>query len=392
MTTLEESPHPLVFKALSSGIGGEATDVRTEVRALGGMQKEALVRAADGPAWRMVSDEGPYLNGTDLAPFPLAFFTAGTQLSLLATVARAARARDVPLARLRVVQDNRYTMSGSFLRGDAIGGAMPVEAVVEVDSAAPPAAVRRLVEISAAEYPAHPLLRDPLRNAFSLLHNGRRQELGQELAPADPGGVTDPGPRLEALYPAPANTFLPEIIRRVEAASVVHGVEGGAGSSLKAEQRRTLHVRGEARLTEGLQMEAQVRLLKPIGSTFCFRADETPALGGAGLAPPPLAYVSAGVGFCYMTQLGRYAHIEQWPLDSYAIVQDNAYGSVGALADGGLRSSATPFRTHVFVRSGQSDAEARRLVVVGERTCFLHAAMRGAFPSRVRIELNGSPL
>jgi len=139
-------------------------------------------------------------------------------------------------------------------------------------------------------------------------------------------------------------------------------------------------------------MEARVRLLKPIGSTFCFRADEMPALGGAGLAPSPLAYVSAGVGFCFMTQLGRYAQIMRWRLDSCAIVQDNDYPSMGRLADGNVRGSAIPFETHVFVRSGRSDDDARRLVAVGERTCFLHAAMRGAFPGRVRAELNGRPI
>jgi uncharacterized OsmC-like protein len=393
MPSIEKSPYPLVFKVASSDDGaGEGTGVRTEVRALEGMQKEALVRIPGAFSWRMVSDEGPYLDGTDLAPFPLAFFTAGTQLSLLSTVARAARAREVPLEELRVVQDNRYSMSGSFLKGDAIGGAMPAEAVVQVGSAASEGAVRDLVESAAQEYPAHPVVRDPLRNAFSLRHNDRRLELDGALAPAEPVGVTDPGPRLDALRPGPAGSFLPEIISRVEAAAAVHGVEGGAGSSLSPEQKRTLHVRGEARLREGLLMEARVRLLKPIGSTFLFRADETTALGGQGLAPPPLAYVSAGVGFCFMTQLGRYARIMKWSLDSYSIVQDNAYESAGSLVRGDLRSEASPFGTHVFVRSGRSDAEARRLVALGERTCFLHAAMRGAFPSRVRTELNGRPL
>jgi len=394
MPSIEQSPYPLVFKVASSDDGARGgTGVRTEVRALEGMQKEALVRIPGAEGWRMVSDEGPYLDGTDLAPFPLAFFTAGTQLSLLSTVARAARAREVPLEELHVVQDNRYSMSGSFLKGDAIGGAMPAEAVVQVESTAPERVVRGLVESAAQEYPAHPVLRDPLQNAFSLHHNDdRRQELDGTVAPTEPIGITEPGPRLDALRPGPAGSFLPEIISRVEAAVTVHGVEGGAGSSLSPEQKRTLHVRGEARLEEGLLMEARVQLLKPIGSTFLFRADETTAQGGQELAPPPLAYVSAGVGFCFMTQLGRYAHIMKWSLDSYSIVQDNAYESAGSLVRGDLRSEARPFGTHVFVRSGRSDAEARRLVALGERTCFLHAAMRGAFPSRVRIELNGRPL
>jgi aerobic-type carbon monoxide dehydrogenase small subunit (CoxS/CutS family)/uncharacterized OsmC-like protein len=392
-------PVPLVFKvagpdraepeALAPATA--PTAIRVEARALEGMQKEALVRVGDGPAWRMVSDEGPYLKGTDLAPFPLAFFTAGTQFSLLSTVARTARSQGVELTGLRVVQDNYYSMSGSFLRGDVVGGARPAEAVVEVESAAPEAIVRRLVEAAAREYPAHPVVRDPLENAFSLTHNGRSVGLA-ELPPADGAGIAEPGPRLAALVRAPPESFLPEIIRKGESAEVVHGVEGGAGSSLAPEQKRTLHVRGEARLREGLSMETRIELLKPIGSSFFFRADETAALGGKGLAPPPLAYVSAGVAFCYMTQLGRYAEIVKWPLDSCAVVQDNVLETSGSLATGDLRSTASPFATHVFLRSGRSDEEARRLVVIGERTCFLHAAMRGAYPTRVRVELNGRPL
>jgi uncharacterized OsmC-like protein len=399
MTSIQESPYPLVFKVADrggadhAGLAGstDATAIRVEARALAGMQKEALVRVGDGPGWRMVCDEGPYLNGTDLAPFPLAFFTAGTQLSLLSMVARTCRDQGVELTGLRVVQDNYYSMSGSFLRGDVVGAAMPAEAVVEVESAAPEATVRRLVEAAAREHPAHPVMRDPLRNTFSLTHNGRSRALGG-LPPADAAGMTEPGPRLDALVPAPPESFLPDIIWKGESAAAVHGVEGGAGSSLAPEQKRTLHVRGDARLGLGQAMETRVVLFRPIGSTFHFRADETADRGGADLAPSPSAYVAAGAAFCYMTQLGRYAEIVKWPLDSQAVVQDNTFKTSGSLAAGNLRSTASPFATHVFLRSGRSDEEAERLVAIGERTCFLHAAMRGAFPSRVRMALNGRPL
>ncbi|MEM8540983.1 MAG: OsmC family peroxiredoxin, partial [Pseudomonadota bacterium] len=48
--------------------------LRTWVRSLSGFQKEALIRSAKtGETWRLVSDEGPYLNGYDAAPCPLAF-------------------------------------------------------------------------------------------------------------------------------------------------------------------------------------------------------------------------------------------------------------------------------------------------------------------------------
>ena len=50
--------------------------LRTRVRTLSGFQKEAVVTSArTGQSWRLVSDEGPYLNGHDAAPCPLAFLT-----------------------------------------------------------------------------------------------------------------------------------------------------------------------------------------------------------------------------------------------------------------------------------------------------------------------------
>jgi hypothetical protein len=89
MADIESLGYPLVYKAAvaeSPPPGSDTRDdniaVRTEVRALTGMQKEALVHyGPSGTVWRLVSDEGPYLNGTDLAPFPLAFYTTGMALS-----------------------------------------------------------------------------------------------------------------------------------------------------------------------------------------------------------------------------------------------------------------------------------------------------------------------
>ena len=48
--------------------------VRFAARSLSVMQKEGLVASsASGKVWRLVSDEGAYLDGFDEAPCPLAF-------------------------------------------------------------------------------------------------------------------------------------------------------------------------------------------------------------------------------------------------------------------------------------------------------------------------------
>ncbi len=102
MPSIESLGLPLVFRVAEEDDGAverddadaaysNAVNILTEVRCLEGMQKEALVRVGSAGTWRMVSDEGPYLNGTDLAPFPLAFFAAGMQFSVLSELVRGAR-------------------------------------------------------------------------------------------------------------------------------------------------------------------------------------------------------------------------------------------------------------------------------------------------------------
>ncbi len=386
MPSIESLGHPLVFRVSDRGYTPGAPQhaedeigIRLEVRALEGMQKEALVHyGPNNSVWRMVSDEGPYLNGTDLAPFPLAFYTAGMAFSFLAELERHAASNGVAIQAVSVVQDNYYTMEGSAIRGDMIGGAKPVELAVDIETDASPEAVARILELAEATSPAQAYMNDVLQNTFALQHNGRPLSV-EGVSPSPAGLHRDPEPHFDAAQPQETGQ-LTDIITKLKAAEAVFGVEGGAGSSLKSEQKRTLHVRGIAtRRDDGLR-EVVVQLFKPIGSTFRFISDEK-----GEQAPPALAYLSAGVGFCYMTQLGRYAHIVKQDLESYRIVQENLF----KIAD---KAQARPVDTHLFVTLNDSEEGARRLLTMGERTCFLHAAMRGSNRSRLTARHNGQPI
>lgn len=70
--------------------GHLGTAVRAWARSLAGMQKEAVIAASDGSAWRLVSDEGPYLDGYDEGPFPLSHMTTGMVASYMNEILRAA--------------------------------------------------------------------------------------------------------------------------------------------------------------------------------------------------------------------------------------------------------------------------------------------------------------
>ena len=116
--------------------------VRVWARSLSDMQKEAVVFSpAAGRAWRLASDEGPYLHGFDAAPCPLAFLSTGMVASFMNEMLALARQRRIGISNLVLVQDNFYTMEGSALQGTMTGGALPVDLAVHVTANAGGAAL-----------------------------------------------------------------------------------------------------------------------------------------------------------------------------------------------------------------------------------------------------------
>ena len=182
MECIEQNPHPLVFKlANSQGLPlrapntGKRMHYRTATRALAGMQKEALVSdGRNGECWRMFCDEGPWLNGTDLAPFPLGFFSAGLAASYQSEFLSHARQANIEVRQLEVMVDNFYTMEGSLLRGTMTGSALPVEVTFAADTNASREEHQRLAHLAVASSPADAFLRNAVDSLFSLSHNGEQ--------------------------------------------------------------------------------------------------------------------------------------------------------------------------------------------------------------------------
>lgn len=396
MPSIESSGLPLCYKVRDGSVPAVSKSINdltlcVYARALEGMQKEAVVASNFGSAWRMVSDEGPYLNGTDLAPFPLAFFTAGTQFSFFAEILRHAKEFGIELREVKLQQDNYYSMEGSALKGTMIGDAMSPEIKLEINSDASEADIKKMVELAIQSCPAHALMRESIANVFSINFNGGNIPVARvNPSPHQSGG--NPDSVMDKAEPVNEEDYLPGIIKKLSSAEVVAGVAGGAGSSLQATQKRTLHVRGNARVKSGSLLETDIHLLSPIGSNFYFIADCADAARGGGQAPPPLAYVAAGVAFCYMTQIGRYAHITKQKLHSYAITQQNSFVIDGRNSGGTALAKALPADTQVFLEVDETPEVAQQAVWMGEQTCFLHAAMRAPRPSRVEVTLNGNTI
>ena len=377
MADIESLGYELVYKSAESTPSDKnIISIRSELRALVGMQKEALVsNSATGIQWRMVCDEGPYLNGTDLAPFPLAFYTTGMAFSFTSELLKHARAAGVTISNYRLTQDNFYTMQGSALRGNMIGGALPVHMAVEISADAPQATVEALIAQAEQTSPAQRYMNKTLQNTFALSHNGVATAV-DDMLPSPNALPDEPTPKLGAARPIAEEAYERDIIMKMKSAETVFGVEGGAGSSLQATQKRTLHIRGVVTLQENGLMESNVQLFKPLGSNFRFIGDDN----GTGRAPSSLDYLSAGVGFCFMTQIGRYAHIVKQALKAYSVVQDTTFeiGSDHAIAH--------PVDTHTYLETGEPDAAAQKNLWMSERTCFLHAAMRGSTKTQLIIQ------
>ena len=377
---------------------GDGETVRVWARLLSGMQKEAIVCSTAGGVWRLASDEGPYLDGFDAAPCPLAFMTVGMVSSWMNAVLDAARARGLTVRDLVLVQDNRYTMEGSALNGTMTGGVLPVELEVRIDADAGEDTVRELVAEATRGATVYDVLRRPHVSRFTLAVNGVEAQVDR-AARLDVDREADPAPAFSRLAPADPDGVP---VARLEAVKPVTGVAGGAGTSLRAEQRRQLHLRAICRRRPDGVKEIEQQLHRPLGSTFRFLSDEPPDGGVAGAAPSAESYMAAGVAFCFMTQLGRYAAIVGKDLHGYRVVQDTRFpsrgtlgevassvdaapagsgaapGAVAALTGAGavLSGAAGAVETHVYLDTREGVDFARRCLDMGEQTCFLHALYR----------------
>ena len=387
MASIQSSPYPLVFKLKNADdlvlAVPESDDVfiRTWARSLEGMQKEAIVKyGPTGTSWRMVCDEGPYLNGTDLAPFPLAFFTAGLAASYMSAILEALKQRHIEYRNIRLVQDNVYSMEGSAIKGTMTGSALPVGLEVQMESDTSTGDIMNAVSAAIAASPGGALLRSQFISAFTLTLNGEQVPTDRVAQLPDKPEPVPAG--FDQAKPANDSEFAADIIQKLESADIIHGVEGGAGSSLTAEQKRTLQIRGICTLCDDGMKVIKVQLFKPIGSVFQFLSDDSKYAGGQERAPSGLAYLSAGIAFCYMTQIGRYAHIVKKPLESYLIVQDTCFRLPGMENGGG---KAEPVKTHVYLETREDEDYARTLVDMGEQTCFLHAACRSEVETKIKV-------
>lgn len=358
--------------------------VRTVVRSLSGFQKEALVTSArTGNTWRLVSDEGPYLNGQDAASCPLGFLTTGMIASYMNEITALAKQQNIEIRWLKLTQNNYYTMNGSMRDRTMVGGALPVELEVEIDCDLDDAALNQFLMNAVHASPLNGLMRGKLDSLFKLAKNGMELRTGKALEINGPI-LPDPDNNASEATAIPSDLALHQAIGMSPKKTVTKGTSEG-GSSLTDHQDRTLNLGATCILREDGMKEIDMYLYSPHGTAFRFLSDEAVIDGGKGRAPDANSYISAGIGFCFMTQFGRFVSMMKLDLPEYSIVQDTHFSLGGGSGKTGKAGEADPVETHVFLETSESDSTAQEMLDMSEQTCFLHAFCRTDLKTKLKV-------
>lgn len=357
--------------------GGGGRDVmKVDARHLVHHQKEAIVtEGSHGSAWRLASDEGPGLEGTDLAPFPLGFFNAGMQADLYGRMRDLAPQHRVTLDDVHVLLVHHYWLTGSFVHGTGEGHAEPPDLEVRVESDAASDAVGALVSAAVDASPAFALLRTPLTdNTFALYVNGvRRPVEGVATSPAQ--DAADPY-RTYTGAPRPLDADgRRDLIEKT--GNQEEGAQELAPSTVQGKLVRNIFGAGEPAGGDGL-FAVDTWIGIPGASHYRLLSGE----GRDCAAPSGLALLSAGVAFCYMTQLLRYIKSMRMQVSSVRLVQYNPYVA-------GTKAGVEPIDTHLFLNGQAPEQTHQKLLTVAAHTCYLHACAKTPLEPLVRVIHNG---
>jgi organic hydroperoxide reductase OsmC/OhrA len=386
-TPLEEMGEPLYYIADNAAEAGfpappnpHGQSLRTWVRSLGGMQKEALVvNAATGSAWRFACDEGAHLGGHNKAPNPLTYLSAGMISSYMNEITALAEQRKIELCGLELVLENFYYREGDFRKGTMTSSAMPPELKVNYEADCDDAALQTLLYEAIAAAPLNGLARGEHPSLFTLVHNG------EVLTPS---AVT---PLDMEPFPNPGDNF-PNLVRTADSTAVLELVqvmieEGPAYEAFTKTRIETPALAGD---TQMLHMHTSC-VLRPDGVKSIYKEQYGPEAPSwqflsseDGRAPDAASLISAGIGLCFMTQMGRFSKMAKLPLTGYAIIQDTHFSLGGASGGTGQAAVAQPVETHVYLETDADNDTAQKILEVGERTCFLHAFCRDDLKPKVR--------
>ncbi len=367
--SIDANGYPIAFMTAKgrrcgvvSGQPGSSDTFLLEVRQAGAHQKESVVQeGALGSSWRMASDEGVHLKGTDLAPFPLGYFNAGLQADLAGRIVKLAAARGLALKALSMSLKNGYSLTGSFVQGTGVGVGEYCAVDVDLDIGAGRDDAAVLVRDAISASPCFSMLTDHLDNTFALYVNGRRRAVTTLTASAA-ADAADPYLKYAKL-PAPlaGSDTLPDLVVKLPEK------QPGQPITAPVEGKVIREVTGSGELIDASGLyRCKTGLNLPASSVFQYLADESKA----DRAPSGLALATAGIAYCYITQICRYIEAQKLPIRGVRLVQTSPYG-IGEDGNG----IGAPCDTHLFMNGEAPEDGFETLMRVAANTCYLHQTM-----------------
>jgi organic hydroperoxide reductase OsmC/OhrA len=292
--------------------------------------------------------------------------------SYMNEITALAKIRGIEIRKLKLIQDNYYTMTGSMMKRTMVGGAENIELQVEIDCDLDDAALQQFLVDATYASPLNGLMRGQIESKNGAeLPTGQALELGGPLFP-------DPGDHFATAEPAPSDLEYMWKVGPTPKKEVSGGTATNA-SSLSDEQNRRLNIGAVAVLREDGIKEIQQMQYSPYGTSFKLLSSED------GRAPDATTLISAGIGFCFMTQFGRFVSMLKLDLPDYRIVQDTHFSLGGASGGTGKAGEADPIETHVYLETSEPDATAQEMLDISEKTCFLHAFCKTDLKTKLKV-------
>ena len=389
---INKDKYPLGF-LINKGTTTNSEDLNktfvSHTRQMALLQKETIGYEGDlnSHSWRLTSDEGGHLKGSDLAPFPLGFFNASIHGDVVGIILKTAKKESIIIDEIKCEVKNSYYLTGSFVKGDGKGHAEPTEINLEIKSPENKSKIERLVNSCTKKSPVLTALRTPLKNTFSLIANGRRKKLSN-LNESEKNNPEDPY-QFYTKQPSPneKETYSKRMI--LKTGKVSDGkIEPVDGYNVSASS-------GDVPGNENFN-----KIIRTIVGNSCTKANDDTVevdtvLGLPGMshfiismdikgvkAPSPVNIMGAAISFCFLTQTHRYIHhqkfnIEGLRMSQYITFKESSNGSLDIL----------PLDTHLFVNGTASDEDNEKLIDMSERTCYLHATLAGNLDPKINFKV-----
>ena len=351
------------------------------------LQKESIGYEGDlnSTSYRLTSDEGKHLNGTDLAPFPLGFFNASIHGDIVGTIMKQASLQGLKIDNIDCEVLNSYYLTGSFVKGDGKGHAEPTTINLDISTSENHDDINNLILKASKMAPVLAGLRTPLKNTFALYANGRRKDLSN-LNESTKTDAEDPYQQYK-VEPSPSkiDNFSDRMIVKtgevsagtvepVDGYNVPKSQDGNAENPKFNKIIRTIVGKSSTNANSKI-VEVDTVLGLPGMTHFVISSD----IDG-NIAPSPINVMGAAISFCFLTQTHRYIHHQKFEIkglrmSQYATFRENSDDTVEMM----------PLDTHLYMNGTAPDEHNEKLIDMSERTCYLHATLCEALEPRINI-------